>query len=78
MINKPGYLRLDLTFYLEDYEIEYVSAASLIIARHWRKFTSIYTPKDDGSIELHPVFSKKLKDIYSLADLSNAEKILEK
>ncbi len=30
--DKPGYLRLDLTFYLEDYEIEYLAEAIKLVA----------------------------------------------
>lgn len=32
MRNKPGYLRLDLTFYLENYEIEYLANAIVGVA----------------------------------------------
>lgn len=48
MINKPGYLRLDLTFYLEDYEVEYIAAACLLIAKYWRNFAKLYTICNNG------------------------------
>lgn len=34
MKNKPGYLRLDLTFYLEDYEIDYVANSISAVAQN--------------------------------------------
>lgn len=78
MINKPGYLRLDLTFYLEDYEIEYIAAATLLIARYWRNFAKLYTICNDGEILLLPIFKRQIPDLYSLADLKRAESILKK
>ena len=33
--DKPGYIRLDLTFYLEEYEVEYIAKALLAIAKFY-------------------------------------------
>lgn len=48
MINKPGYLRLDLTFYLEDYEIEYIAKSVALLARYWRNLLKLYTVTNGG------------------------------
>ena len=78
MINKPGYIRIDLTFYLEEYEIEYIATACHLIAKYWRNFAKLYTICNDGELMLLPIFKRQTPDIYSLADLKKAEKILEK
>ena len=36
MINKPGYLRLDLAFYLKQFEVEYIVTATSLIAKYWK------------------------------------------
>ena len=59
LINKPGYLRLDLTFYLEDYEVEYIANAIILIARYWKNFLKLYTVCNDGLVILLPIFNKK-------------------
>jgi len=48
MINKPGYLRLDLTFYLAEYEVEYIAKAVILIARYWKNLQKLYTVCNDG------------------------------
>ena len=45
---KPGYLRLDLTFYLEPYEIEYIAQATIAIAKYWRRLQKFYTICSNG------------------------------
>lgn len=46
--DKPGYMRLDLTFYLEPYEIEYVAAAIIGVAEFSKKMELVYTICNDG------------------------------
>jgi hypothetical protein len=45
---KPGYLRLDLTFYLENFEIEYLARAIALTARYCQKMLMVYTICNDG------------------------------
>ena len=77
MINKPGYLRMDLTFYLEEYEIEYLAKATILIARFWRNLEKLYTICKDGEVNLLPCITKKAEqEIYSLNKFKEAyEKI---
>jgi len=42
MKNKPGYLRLDLTFYLEDYEVDYVAKSIIGIAKNSESVALFY------------------------------------
>lgn len=58
MINKPGYLRVDLAFYLEDYEIEYIAKSVIILARYWKNFLKLYTVCNNGDVILLDVFSQ--------------------
>ena len=45
---KPGYLRLDLTFYLEKFEIEYLAKAICLTARYCQSMQMVYTICNDG------------------------------
>ncbi len=73
MINKPGYLRLDLTFYLEEYEVEYIAKAVILIGRYWRSLLRLYTVCNGGEVILLPVFNKKQEpEIYSLSQIEEA------
>jgi hypothetical protein len=49
--SKPGYLRLDLAFYLEPYEIEYLAKAIIAAAEHISKMRVIYFICKDGQIK---------------------------
>ncbi len=46
--DKPGYLRLDLTFYLELYEIDFIANAILGLAEHHKNMDMVYTLCNDG------------------------------
>jgi hypothetical protein len=70
--DKPGYLRLDLTFYLELYEIEYIARAILCVAEFSRNMELVYTLCNDGEIKRHKLFKNILNDKYSLANASFA------
>lgn len=48
LINKPGFLRMDLTFYLEDYEIEYLVKVMVIVAKYWKNLMKLYTVCNSG------------------------------
>lgn len=79
MINKPGYLRLDVTFYLEPYEVEYIARSVILIARYWKNLLKLYTICNGGEVVLLPVFSQKHKEeVYSLSQIEEAHsKLLE-
>lgn len=57
-INKPGYVRIDLTFYLEAFEVEYIVNAITLIARYWKNYDKAYTMSKEGDIYL-PSFIRK-------------------
>jgi selenocysteine lyase/cysteine desulfurase len=46
--DKPGYMRLDLTFYLEPYEIEYIASAIIGVAENSKIMELVYTICNDG------------------------------
>lgn len=63
---KPGYLRLDLTFYLEQYEIQYLAKAIGLTARYCQKMLMVYTLCNDGEIQRHKLFKDTFLGMYSL------------
>ena len=65
---KPGYLRLDLTFYLELYEIEFIANAILGVAEYFKNMELVYTLCNDGEIKRHKLFKNILNDKYSLGN----------
>lgn len=72
-INKPGYVRIDLTFYLESFEVEYIVGAIALIAQYWKNYEKIYTLSREGEIYLPKAITKlRAPHIYSLSDLSKA------
>ena len=66
MRNKPGYLRLDLTFYLEDYQIEYLANTIVGVAQFSKSLDLVYTLRNDGEINRHKLFKSFKNDKYSL------------
>jgi hypothetical protein len=48
MKNKPGYLRLDLTFYLEDYEVDYVANSIIAVSQNSECVGIFYKMEDSG------------------------------
>ena len=46
--DKPGYIRMDLTFYLEDFEIKYLVKAISLTARYCNNMSPLYTICNDG------------------------------
>ena len=73
MINKPGYLRFDLTFYLEEYEIEYIANATILIAKYWQNLEKLYTICKDGEVILLPCIAKKfVPELHSLEKFAEA------
>ena len=73
MINKPGYLRFDLTFCLEDYEIEYIAKATVLIAKYWQNLEKLYTLCKGGEVILLPSISHKTaSESYSLENFAMA------
>lgn len=66
-------MRLDLTFYLEDYEIEYIAKAIILIARYWENLQKLYTVCNDGEVILLACIAKKKEEeLYSLSKFSEA------
>lgn len=51
--DKPGYIRMDLTFYLEEFEVEYISKSIALTAKYCDKMEMIYTICNDGEIKMH-------------------------
>lgn len=68
--DKPGYLRLDLTFYLELYEIDYIANAILGVAEFHKNIQLVYTVCNDGEIKRHKLFKNIINDLYSLFNAS--------
>ena len=66
MRNKPGYLRLDLTFYLEDYQIEYLANSIVGVAQFSKSLELVYTLGNDGEINRHKLFKSFKNDKFSL------------
>lgn len=64
--DKPGYMRLDLAFYLEPYEIEYIANAIVGVAEYIQNMELVYTICNDGEIKRHKLFKNTLNDNYSL------------
>lgn len=79
MVNKPGYLRLDLTFYLEDYEVKYAAEAIIMVALHWKKLINLYSFKDNGQVTIKSEvqFDGKRKDLNSLDSLKEVSHLLK-
>ena len=77
MINKAGYLRMDLTFYLNDYEVEYIVKAIVLVAKYWKNFQKIYTVCDSGEVKKHPVFRSDKEFRFSLHSLEEMEEKIE-
>ena len=48
-----------MTFYLEDYEVEYVAYATAMIAKYWRNLKKFYTVHQNGEITVLPIFEKR-------------------
>jgi len=63
---KPGYIRMDLAFYLEDYEIEYIAKAIALTARYCQNMDPIYTICNDGEIKRHKLYKEHYPDDYEL------------
>ena len=79
MINKPGYLRLDLTFYLQEYEVEYIANSTALIARYWKNLEKFYTMSRDGDVKVLPIFKMtQLGKNYSLDNFSDIRDTLKK
>ena len=70
MINKPGFLRMDLTFYLEDYEIEYIVKVMVIVAKYWKNLMKLYTICNSGEVRLLRIFDDNSKHLFSLNDIN--------
>lgn len=75
---KPGYLRLDLTFYLERFEIEYLAYAIGLTARYCKNMLNAYTICNDGSIKRHKNLKETFEAMYSLENRFLAEEIVNK
>jgi hypothetical protein len=73
---KPGYLRLDLTFYLESYEIDYLADACKAICKHWKKIEKLYTVCSNGEVLRHEFIKVKPVPNYSLDYLEKVEKFM--
>lgn len=54
--DKPGYLRLDLTFYLELYEVEFIAKSIIGVAQYYKNMDLVYTLCNDGEIKRHQLF----------------------
>lgn len=65
---KPGYMRLDLTFYLELYEIEFIAKAILGVAENYKNMELVYTLCNDGEIKRHKLFKNILNNKYALSN----------
>ena len=74
--DKPGYLRLDLTFYLELYEVEFIAKAILGVAEYFKNMGLVYTLCNDGEIKRHQLFKNILNDKYSLSNATFAREQL--
>jgi hypothetical protein len=70
---KPGYLRLDLTFYLEQFEIEFLAKAIGLTARYCKNMLMVYTICNDGEIKRHKLFKDTFLGMYSLENKFLAE-----
>ena len=75
---KPGYLRLDLTFYLEKFEIEYLAYAIGLTARYVKKMQMVYTICNDGEIKRHKLFKHTFEEMFSLSNSMLAEESIKK
>lgn len=76
--DKPGYMRLDLTFYLELFEIEYIASAIIGLAEFSKKMELVYTICNDGEIKRHKLFTNILSDNYSLDSFEGAMETVKK
>jgi hypothetical protein len=76
--DKPGYMRLDLTFYLEPFEIEYIASAIIGLAEFSKKMELVYTICNDGEIKRHKLFKNILSDNYSLDSFEMAMETVKK
>ncbi len=76
--DKPGYMRLDLTFYLEPFEIEYIASAIIGLAEFSKKMELVYTICNDGEIKRHKLFKNILSDNYSLNSFEMAMETVKK
>ncbi len=56
LANKPGFVRLDLTFYLELFEIDYIANAILGVAEFHKNIGLLYNVCNDGEIKRHKRF----------------------
>lgn len=64
-------MRLDLTFYLEKFEVRYLLKVINLVARYWKNLQKLYTVCNDGEVLLLPVFNKfktHHRYIYSLLE----------
>ena len=75
--NKPGYLRLDVTFYFQPYEIEYIANATEYIARYLSKPNPLYTVIADGNIQTFKFNQKVHNHIFSLEEFESTEHIID-
>lgn len=75
---KPGYLRLDLTFYLERFEIEYLAYAIGLTARYCKNMLNVYSICNDGEIKRHKLFKDTFGGMFGLENKFLAEEIVKK
>ena len=50
---------MDLTFYLEDYEVEYIVKVMVIVAKYWKNLLKFYTVCNSGEVKLLNVFENE-------------------
>lgn len=71
--NKPGYCRLDLAFYFNDFEVEYLTSALEMICEYGNQLSLFYTLCNDGQIQRLAIL-KEEKPVFGFANFAEIEK----
>jgi hypothetical protein len=71
--NKPGYCRLDLAFYFQSFEVEYLAKALEMICEYGNQLSLFYTICNDGQIQRLALL-KEEKPVFGLANFTEIEK----
>ena len=61
MTSKPGFFRLDLTFYLEEYEVKYLAKSIFYLCKYYKNIQELYTVHENGKVEAKNKANKKNK-----------------